>query len=74
MLVEKLNGVLSQLNEVVADAEKADRGNKAAARRVRVALQDAKKRLQEVRVVSMSVGKEALEDGHVCTPECNHGG
>lgn len=73
MLVEKLNGVLSQLNEVVADAEKADRGNKAAARRVRVALQDAKKRLQEVRVVSMDVGKEALES-HTCTPECNHGG
>ena len=73
MLVEKLNSVLGQLNEVVADAEKADRGNKAAARRVRVALQDAKKKLQEVRVVSMSVGKEALE-GHVCTPECNHGG
>ena len=52
---------------------KADRGNKAAARRVRVALQDAKKALQEVRVVSMSVGKEALES-HTCTPDCNHGG
>jgi len=73
MLVEKLNSVLGQLNEVVADAEKADRGNKAAARRVRVALQDAKKKLQEVRVVSMDVGKEALEN-HTCTPDCNHGG
>jgi hypothetical protein len=73
MLVEKLNGVLSQLNEVVSDAEKADRGNKAAARRVRVALQDAKKKLQEVRVVSMSVGKEALE-GHVHTADCGHEG
>lgn len=62
MLVEKLNEVLGQLNEVVSDAEKADRGNKAAARRVRVALQDAKKRLQEVRVVSMGVGKDALEE------------
>ena len=61
MLLERLNQVVTELTALQGDAEKADRGNKAAARRVRVALQDAKKALQEVRQVSMKVGKDALE-------------
>lgn len=55
MLSERLNQVVSTLSELRSDAEKADRGNKAAARRVRVALQDAKKALQEVRQASFGV-------------------
>ena len=55
MLTERLSEVVSTLSELRADAEKADRGNKAAARRVRVALQDAKKALQEVRQASFGV-------------------
>jgi len=52
MLSERLNQVVTELTALQGDAEKADRGNKAAARRVRVALQDAKKTLQEVRQAS----------------------
>jgi len=55
MLTDRLNQVVSTLTELRSDAEKADRGNKAAARRVRVALQDAKKALQEVRQASFGV-------------------
>ena len=55
MLLEKLNQVVTELTSLQGDAEKADRGNKAAARRVRVALQDAKKALQEVRQASFGV-------------------
>jgi signal transduction histidine kinase len=55
MLLERLNQVVTELTALQGDAEKADRGNKAAARRVRVALQDAKKALQEVRQASFGV-------------------
>ena len=55
MLTERLTEVVTTLTALQADAEKADRGNKAAARRVRVALQDAKKSLQEVRQASFGV-------------------
>ena len=52
MLTERLNKVVESLNVLTADAAKADKGNKAAARRVRVALQQVKKELQEVRELS----------------------
>jgi hypothetical protein len=52
MLVERLQSVVKTLVELQEDAEKADKGNKSAARRVRVALQEAKKSLQEVRQAS----------------------
>jgi len=62
MLSERLNQVVTELTALQGDAEKADRGNKAAARRVRVALQDAKKTLQEVRQASFGVDSgEGLE-------------
>ena len=58
MLTERLTEVVTTLTALQADAEKADRGNKAAARRVRVALQDAKKALQEVRQASFGVDSD----------------
>lgn len=65
MLTERLTQVVTELSALQGDAEKADRGNKAAARRVRVALQDAKKALQEVRQASFGVdngeGVETVE-------------
>ena len=67
MLLERLQQVVTELTALQSDAEKADRGNKAAARRVRVALQDAKKALQEVRQASFGVdsgeGVEAASEG-----------
>lgn len=53
MLAQKLSEVVVSLSALSDDAEKADKGNKAAARRVRVALQQAKKTLQEVRQLSL---------------------
>lgn len=64
MLLERLQQVVNDLTALQADAEKADRGNKAAARRVRVALQDTKRVLQEVRQASFGVdGEEASVEG-----------
>ena len=61
MLTERLTEVVTTLTALQADAEKADRGNKAAARRVRVALQEVKKDLQEVR--QSSFGTDEAEEG-----------
>jgi len=61
MLLERLQQVVTRLTELQQDAEKADRGNKAAARRVRVALQEVKKDLQEVR--QSSFGTDEAEEG-----------
>lgn len=58
MLTEKLNQVSKALVELNLDAEKADKGNKAAARRVRVAVQEVKKLLQEVRQESFRTGEQ----------------
>lgn len=63
MVLDKLTEVVTTLTELRSDAEKADRGNKAAARRVRVALQEAKKHLQEVRQASFEVGGEEGAEG-----------
>jgi len=52
MLLGRLQQVVTELTALQTDAEKAEKGNKAAARRVRVALKDAKKALQEVRQAS----------------------
>jgi signal transduction histidine kinase len=66
MLTERLTQVVTELSALQSDAEKADRGNKAAARRVRVALQDAKKALQEVRQASFGVDSgEGVETAEV---------
>ncbi len=62
MLVERLSEVVGVLASVLDDAQKADAGNKAAARRVRVALQAAKKQLSEVRTVSFDVSKDGVEE------------
>lgn len=62
MLLERLQQVVTRLTELQQDAEKADRGNKAAARRVRVALQEVKKDLQEVRQSSFGTD-EWVEEG-----------
>jgi hypothetical protein len=56
MLSQKLVEVLRILNTLVEDALRADAGNKAAARRVRVALQEARKGLQEARKISFHSG------------------
>ena len=61
MLAERLTEVVGSLSSVLEDAHKADAGNKAAARRVRVALQAAKKQLSEVRTVSFDVVKDSVE-------------
>jgi len=53
MLTEKLMEVVSALALLTEDTTKADSGNKAAARRVRVALQEARRELQEVRHKSL---------------------
>lgn len=64
MLEERLQTVLNELREVALDAQKADRGNKAASRRVRVALQDVKRTLQEIRQLSFKVsGDEETVEG-----------
>jgi len=60
MLAQKLTEVVVYLSTFREDAEKADNGNKAAARRVRVALQQVKKSLQEAR--QLSLGKESEKE------------
>ena len=62
MLAQKLTEVVVSLSAVREDAEKADNGNKAAARRVRVALQQVKKTLQEVRQLSLGGEEEKSEE------------
>lgn len=62
MLTQRLNEVVTSLTALVEDAQKAERGNKAAARRVRVAVQEAKKSLQGVREASFELtGEEKSE-------------
>ena len=62
MLAQKLTEVVVSLSAVREDAEKADNGNKAAARRVRVALQQVKKTLQEVHQLSLGGEEEKSEE------------
>lgn len=62
MLAQKLTEVVVTLSAVREDAEKADKGNKAAARRVRVALQQVKKTIQEVRQLSLGGEEEKSEE------------
>jgi len=47
---QKLQNIIDQLDVVLADAEKADNGNKSAAIRVRLAAQAGKAALQELRI------------------------
>lgn len=65
MLIEKLQKVLGDLQQLQSDIEKADHGNKAAARRIRVALQETKKEIQDIRLSSFKVnngeGTETVE-------------
>lgn len=49
MIQQKLDQIVSALQDVSADAEKFDEGNAAAGRRVRKAAQDARNALFELR-------------------------
>lgn len=62
MLEEKLKSVVAELTELGLEAAKADKGNKAAARRVRVALQKVKKDLQEARTLAFGEKEPASEE------------
>jgi hypothetical protein len=62
MLAQKLTEVVNTLTVLTEDAQKADKGNKSAARRVRVALQQVKKDLQEVRQLSLGDGEKDTEE------------
>jgi|TARA_R110001599_G_scaffold197674_1_gene394341 hypothetical protein len=54
----KLELVVQQLTEALADAEKADSGNKAAGTRVRKAAQGAANHLKDLRKLVLEVRKE----------------
>jgi|TARA_Y100000034_G_C6731091_1_gene323872 hypothetical protein len=45
----QLQEILSLITEAVQDAEKFDNGNDTAGKRVRIAAQEAKKKLQQLR-------------------------
>jgi ElaB/YqjD/DUF883 family membrane-anchored ribosome-binding protein len=49
MLVVEVKKIVAELEALLPDAERAEEGNASAARRVRVALQKAKKSCQETR-------------------------
>jgi hypothetical protein len=56
---QSLATLVESLNSALADAEKCDRGNKAAGTRVRVAAQDAVVGLKELRKQVVSLRKTA---------------
>jgi len=60
MLTEKLMEVVTALTVLTEDTAKADSGNKAAERRVRVALQEVRRELQEIRHESLK--KEGVKE------------
>ncbi len=59
MIVEKFNALLEELTEAVnSDAEKCDKGNASAGRRLRKASMAAIKELKEIRAAILEQGKQ----------------
>lgn len=55
---ENLSAIVRLLNEAIVDAEKVDRGNKAAGTRVRTAAQTARLALQDLRKLVLETRKQ----------------
>jgi|694.fasta_scaffold26102_8 hypothetical protein len=60
---QTLSTVLESLNAALVDAEKCDRGNKAAGTRVRAAAQDAVASLKELRKQVVELRKTESVEG-----------